>query len=88
MTCLEQSTNCAEVVTQRKSVRSSMFLPYIKLREFRCILKNNIFIIENQRVVAVVVELNSANQLSKTATPVISYSAGYRPISVRHICSL
>ena len=28
MTCLEQSTNRAEVVTQRKSVRSSMFLPY------------------------------------------------------------
>ena len=28
MKCLEQSTNHAEVVTQRKSVRSSMFLPY------------------------------------------------------------
>ena len=28
MICLEQSSNRAEVVTQRKSVRSSMFLPY------------------------------------------------------------
>ena len=38
MACLEQSTNCAEVVTQRKSVRSSMFLPYWWLGRFITII--------------------------------------------------